>query len=98
MLPDVVTAEIDTSHIYTRYYDVDQVEAIYVQSLPEVRSVFVLLRQDHYDDELMDRLLDREEEILDLYPDELFNFQYLPLLEGDRTRPIPKNAVLILSR
>jgi hypothetical protein len=84
--------------IYTRYYDINRVEAIYMQSLPQVRNVFVLLRQDHYDDELMDHLLDREEKILDLYPEELFNFQYLPLLESDRTRLVPRNATLILSR
>jgi hypothetical protein len=84
--------------IYTYYYDVDQVKAIYVQILPKVRNVFVLLRQDHYDEELMDRLLDREEKTLDLYPNELFNFQYLPLLEDDHTRPVPENAILILSR
>jgi hypothetical protein len=84
--------------IYTCYYDIDRVGAIYMQNLPQVCNIFVLLRQDRYDDELMDYLLDREEEILDLYPDELFNFQYLPLPEGDNTQPMPMNAVLILDR
>jgi hypothetical protein len=84
--------------IYTRYYDINQVRAIYVQTLPQVCNVFVILRQDRYDDELMDRLLDREEKILDRYPNRLFNFQYLPLLEDDYMLPIPKSAVLILRK
>lgn len=71
--------------IYTRFYNIEQVQSIYAQSLPEVYNIFVFLKQDHYDDELMDRLLDREGEILDSYHDNLFHFHYLPLL-GD-TRP-----------
>ncbi len=84
--------------IFARYCDIEQVQAIYVQHLSKMCKVFVLLRQNQYDDKLMDHLLDREEEILDLHPNELFQFHYLPLLEGDYSRPVPKNAVLILSR
>lgn len=68
--------------IYVQFYNIEQVQSIYVQRLREVYNVFVFLEQNHYDDELMDRLLDREGEILDLYQDNLFHFHYLPLL-GD---------------
>jgi hypothetical protein len=84
--------------IYARYCNVEQVQTIYVQRLPKMYKVFVILGQDHYEDELMDHLLDREAEILDLHPDELFHFHYLPLLEDDYPRPVPKSAVLIFSR
>lgn len=85
--------------IYVRFYNVKQVHSIYVQNLREVYNVFIFLEQDHYDDELMDQLLDKEGEILDLYHNNLFHFQYLPLLKDCRpSQFIPKNAVLIFSR
>jgi hypothetical protein len=79
--------------------NIERVQSIYVQSLGEVYNIFVFLKQDHYDDELMDHLLDQEGEILDLYQDALFHFHYLPLFEDSRpSQSIPKNAVLIFSR
>ncbi len=82
--------------IFAHFFDIEQIHAIYVQDVPQVYNVFVLLRQDEYDDELMDDLLDREAEILELNPDRLFSFQYLPLLADQPTRPVPTTATLIL--
>ena len=84
--------------ILIRYQGVDQVQAIYIQRLPTVSNVFVLLQQDRYDDALMDSLLDLEGEILDQYPDRLFEFHYMPLLEDRQSLPIPASAVQIFHR
>ena len=84
--------------IYTHYDIVDRVQAIYVQNLPEVYNVFMFLNQDHYEDDLIDRLLDQEAKILDLYPSILFHFHYFPLLKNNESHLVPKGAVLILIR
>jgi len=99
-LAAIIEQPVSVEHaIYVRFYNVEQVQSIYVQSLPEVYNIFVFLKQDYYDDELMEQLLDREGEILDLYQDTLFHFHYLPLLKNSRPSPsIPKNSAMILSR
>lgn len=101
LLPQIASIDFpDTIEfaIYSRFYDIDQVHAIYVQDLPEVYKVFVTLAQKQYDDELMDTLLDLEAEIMDLYPDQLFHFHYWPLLDEEQPRLMARNAVQILSR
>lgn len=91
-------AESAEQSILMRCLGVDQVQAIYIQSLPRVINVWVLLQQDRYDDALMDSLLDLEGEILDQYPDHLFEFHYMPLLDDRHNLPIPAGAVLIFDR
>ena len=85
-------------YVYVNFYSIKQVQSVYVQDLDEAYNAFVLLQQDHYDEELMDHLLDREGEILDTYQDTLFNFHYLPLLSGSTEQSIPEHAILIFSR
>ena len=84
--------------IYANFYSVKQVQSVYVQDIPEVYNAFIFLNQEYYDEELMDRLLDRESKILDTYQDALFNFHYLPLLSNSPEQSIPENATLIFSR
>ncbi len=66
--------------VYAYFHDIKQIQLVSMQYLCEVYNIFIFLKQDHYDDELMGRLLDREGEILDLYHNNLFHFHYLPLL------------------
>lgn len=101
LLPQIASIEFPETiefTIYSHFYVIDQVHAIYVQDLPEVYKVFVILAQKQYDDELMDTLLDLEAEIMDLYPDRLFHFHYWPLLDAEQPRLVARNAVQILSR
>ncbi|NJN97972.1 MAG: hypothetical protein HC875_29790 [Anaerolineales bacterium] len=85
-----------TDSLYTGFYPIEPVQSVYIQPLPEATNVFVFLSQNHYDDALMDNLLDKEADILDRHPETLFNFHYLPLLNAVPT--VPQNAALIFSR
>ncbi len=83
--------------LHIGFYSIEPVQAVYIQLLPEAHNVLVFLNQKYYDEALMDRLLEQESDLLDQYPEILFNFHYLPLL--DNTSPaLPENAVLIFSR
>ena len=83
--------------LYISFYPLEPIQSVYVQPLPEANNVFVFLNQAHYDETLMDFLLDQESDILDQYPEILFNFHYLPLLDNN-SPTVPENAILIFTR
>lgn len=85
-------------NIDMNFSSLKEVEAIYVQDFDTAYQVFVFLKQEHYDEELMDCLLDKESNILDLHQDKLFRFHYLPLFDHEPSQSAPKNAVKIFSR
>ena len=85
------------TNLYTCFYSIEPVQSIYLQALDEIHNVFVFLKQDRYDEGLMDCLLEQESDIVEQYPEILFNFHYLPLL--DNIPPaIPENATLVFGQ
>lgn len=81
--------------IIARYASINRVQRIYLFTSTKTIKVFMWLNQPHYDEALMDKLLDAEEAILERYPQRLCEFHYVPVLTGDRPPFIPSQAQLI---
>jgi hypothetical protein len=75
------TTEIER-HLTLRFSWFPEVNSMYILKFPQVIEVLVFLDQEQYDDGLMDQLLDQEIIILERFPDQLFDFRYLPLQHG----------------
>jgi hypothetical protein len=85
-------------HICVAYGKFDRIQAIYAQKTPEAFNVFVFVNSESYDDALMDRLLDKEIELLKAYPDILFDFKYPPVAYVQPADYVPSDATLIFHR
>jgi len=81
--------------LVVRYTQFAQVHSIYLRGSTRTTKVTILLDQKTYSDELMDQLLDEEAEILTRHPHKLFDFHYIPLLDGHSLSSISPDAILI---
>jgi hypothetical protein len=86
------------AEIVAKYAPVQEVSAIYTDRYLDERLVFVLLSNEQYDDTLMDRLLDKQFEIEDVYPDLVLSFRYIPLLGQAKRSLVGKQSKLIFER
>lgn len=78
--------------------------------IPEVSSIFaqfgdnsarfwIFTSENEYDDELMNTLITEELRIAEMFPDNLTEFEYVPLvLCGTPNQIVPRNAQLIFER
>jgi len=78
--------------------EVGEVQSIYVQKHLEEIQVSVLLSIEHYDDTLIDKLLDLEYDIRKAYSDVLFEFFYPPIGPSNKQDFIYPAASCIYSR
>lgn len=77
---------------YSRF---ERVQKIHLLDTSGGMSIYIWLDQVRYDDELMDRLLDREWSLLQRFQDVPFEVFYLPMPEDGAQFPIPDRARLV---
>lgn len=75
--PEISTEEIQLV-VVGKFAPIEAVAAVYFDWKLEALSFKILLDRDRYDNQLMDELLDREIEVLESFPEKVFDFSYLP--------------------
>ncbi len=95
---DVIFETIDEwliKKLRVAFLDIEEVDSIYLEkSEPEI-LVTVLLSNQTYDDELMDRLLDREFDLQEQISNIYLDIYYVPLLERESKDCVSKYAKLV---
>lgn len=85
------------SMVVKRYQPIAQVKSIYTDRYQEAERFVIFTANRHYDDELMEQLLNVEMEIR-LATDTALAFDYVPEIIDNPNTVVPKDAILLYKR
>lgn len=83
-----------SDEVVARYATVPEVQQIFQEVADDSVTYWIFINKEAYNNGLMDRLIGKEIEIMDMFPDILFGFHYIPLLAC----PHPQECIAWLSQ